>query len=331
MTRYSSTIQREPTPRFRVLSLDGGGIRGVFTAAVLAGLEEASGKRVAQHFDLIVGTSTGGIIALALGLGLSASEALEFYELHGPKIFPSASFADRLLGRFRHLFLAKHSREPLRAALAETFGNRRLGDSKCRLVIPAFDAAAGDVHLFKTAHHPALTRDYLDTAVDVALATSAAPTYLPGFTGKDGRRFVDGGVWANTPATAGILEAMVVLGQPRESIEVLSIGTTETPFDLPERTTRSGVLGHALQIANLLMHAQAKAALAQALLLTEHDRMLRINPLTQPGRFSLDDCRGIGDLKALGSYAARHASPAVIARFLDEPAAPFIPERTLYP
>ncbi len=75
------------TERFQILSLDGGGIRGLFSAAVLAAIEEDLQTSIAKHFDLIAGTSTGGIIAIALGLGLSPAEIVSFYEEHGPRIF----------------------------------------------------------------------------------------------------------------------------------------------------------------------------------------------------------------------------------------------------
>jgi patatin-like phospholipase/acyl hydrolase len=82
--------------RFRILSLDGGGIKGAFTAAVLAEWEKRTGRVIVDHFDLIAGTSTGGIIALGLGLGLPAGEILEFYEKQGPKIFPNITAQQKL-------------------------------------------------------------------------------------------------------------------------------------------------------------------------------------------------------------------------------------------
>src|SRR6188474_3067968 len=78
--------------RFRILALDGGGIKGTFTAAVLSEWERSTGLRIAEHFDLIAGTSTGGILAIGLGIGLSAAELLDFYERRGPVIFPTTGF-----------------------------------------------------------------------------------------------------------------------------------------------------------------------------------------------------------------------------------------------
>ena len=103
----------------RILSIDGGGIKGVFPAAFLATLEEATGLRIADYFDLIVGTSTGGIIAIGLGLGFSGSDLLRFYEHYGPQIFPKRHFAF-----LRRWFGEKYNVAPLRTALEEQFGGR---------------------------------------------------------------------------------------------------------------------------------------------------------------------------------------------------------------
>src|SRR5512147_998614 len=119
---------------FRILSLDGGGVRGAYTAAVLAEIEEGSGKRVADHFDLIAGTSTGGIIALGLGLGMSAKEISQFYVNDGPRIFDqinpfdSNSLASKITAWFRakrnsskQLAATKYGSSELRKALERAF------------------------------------------------------------------------------------------------------------------------------------------------------------------------------------------------------------------
>jgi len=93
----------------QILAIDGGGIKGVFPAAFLAKIEETTGKRIVDHFDLIVGTSTGGIIAIGLALGLPASEILQFYESYGPKIFAG----NRYVRLARQVGFAKYRSEPL--------------------------------------------------------------------------------------------------------------------------------------------------------------------------------------------------------------------------
>jgi len=159
----------------KILSIDGGGIKGVFPASFLATVEDTVGGNVGDFFDLIVGTSTGGIIALGLGMGMSARDILQFYEDLGPIIF-HGSRVGRIL---RSLVRAKYDQEPLRNALTNTFGDRRLGESKTRLMIPSLDLETGEVYIYKTSHVPHLQRDYKERIVDVALATAAAPTYFP--------------------------------------------------------------------------------------------------------------------------------------------------------
>jgi patatin-like phospholipase/acyl hydrolase len=160
--------------RFQILSLDGGGIKGVFSAAVLAALEEDLGIRVIDHFDLIAGTSTGGIIAIGLGLGLSARQIVDFYMKHGRSIFPGSS---GLWNCTRHWFRSKYATEPLESALVECFGEHLLGESRKRLVIPAFNLGEDDVYIFRTPHHERLRRDLKVPAWKVARATCAAPTF----------------------------------------------------------------------------------------------------------------------------------------------------------
>src|SRR5436309_4125962 len=140
----------------KILSIDGGGIKGVFPASFLATVEDAIRRNVADYFDLIVGTSTGGIIALGLGLGLSAKEILSFYEEHGPSIFRGS----RVTRALRQVGISKYSSDALRVALQTVFGERKLGESSTRLVVPSCNLDTGEVHIWKTSHHPRLERDH---------------------------------------------------------------------------------------------------------------------------------------------------------------------------
>lgn len=319
--------------RFRILSLDGGGIKGTFTAAFLAQVEAMTNKRIYKYFDLITGTSTGGIIAIALGLGVKASDILDFYVEKGPEIFPAIGVKKKSQHFLRWMFRTKYSQAALLNAINSVTGNRKLGESKVRLVIPSFNAVNGNVQLFKTSHHKRLRVDYLRPAVEVALATSAAPTYFPAFIGKDGLACIDGGIWSNCPAAVGVIEAISVLGRNLEDVEVLSIGTTDVPYHVSEKRRRKGgVLRWGLfskDFIGLLMQAQQRACIAQAKVLLnvdEHpDRFYRIDELTDPSRFSLDNVSGIPDLRALGSEMARHQASIIERRFLNEEAEPFIP------
>ncbi len=151
-------------PSFRILALDGGGIKGTFTASVLATWEDHFRSPLVDHFDLIAGTSTGGILAVGLGAGLTAAEMLAFYRERGPVIFPITSLSRRFTYGIRRIFRPKYSQEVLLRELETAYykGNRgriQLKDSRSRLVIPAYHAVAGISHVFRTPHHALLTSD----------------------------------------------------------------------------------------------------------------------------------------------------------------------------
>src|SRR5258706_10385282 len=135
---------------FRILSLDGGGIRGFFSASLLSQFEQSSGKSVSDYFDLIVGTSTGAIIALGLASGLSATDILDFYRYHGPKIFSQG----RISRLPRWLFRPKYRNAQLLAALQEIFGEKKLNDLKVPVCITSYELVEGWPRVFKDDHHP---------------------------------------------------------------------------------------------------------------------------------------------------------------------------------
>lgn len=313
--------------RFRVLALDGGGVKGAFSASVLATLEAMNpGVRLADYFELICGTSTGGILALGLGLGCTAGELVKFYREYGAEIFPVTGVERDV---FRSLFQVfcgpKYSTLPLRRALTRVFSNRLLGHSTRPLVIPSYDATMGDIKLFKTAHDPRLKQDYLCRAVDVALGTSAAPTYFAAATTERHDVHIDGGTWANAPIVVGLLEAHVVFDQPLETIDLLSIGTTDAPFNMTALQTRRGALWSWRRLTRLSMQAQMAGALAQGRLMIG-ERLLRVNPLVTPARFRMDGARSLNELCNLGESAARHSEQAIRDRFIAPgPAALFVP------
>lgn len=312
---------------FQILSLDGGGIRGLFSAALLASLENDLGIRVADHFDLLVGTSTGGVIALGLGLGVSLREVLEFYRLEGPKIFSYQTRA-KLLGRLtwgaKSIVRRRYSPDPLEAALKRVFGEKTLGDSVKRLVIPSFSLTSDNVYLFKTPHHPRLRRDWKVPAWQVARATSAAPTFFPASQGVEGQRLVDGGVWANNPSVVGIVEAVSMLGAPLGRIRVLSLGTTGTRNARPRSLDEGGLLQWAKTAPGLLLHAQACGANAQALHLVGPDNLIRVNPVVPANLFALDRA-DLRDLYALAADESRKFAPDFERKLAAHKALPYTP------
>jgi patatin-like phospholipase/acyl hydrolase len=284
------------------LALDGGGVRGIFTAALLAGLEQDLGRPVLTHFDLVVGTSTGGIIALALGAGLTPREILDFYVAERSAIFAGPPVWTGV----RRLFRAKYRPDGLEAALKRTLGERLLGESGVALVVPSYDLGENAVHLFKTPHHPRLRRDYRVPMWAVGMATSAAPTFFPAFRlPVDEVRLIDGGVWANTPAMVGVTEAVSMFGRGLEEIRVLSLGTTTSLKPRPSRLDNAGLLRWArgTNVVEVLMAGQSAGAFAQVQHLVGKESAHRLDPPAPPEIATLDSC----DARELIAKAAHHS------------------------
>ena len=313
---------------FRILSLDGGGIKGAFTASALAAIEDDIGEPIGDYFDLIAGTSTGGILALGLGFRIPAKTIMDFYKNMGPEIFPATGRLG-IKGILRQLFTTKYSHKKLRTALEKVLGDRKFGQAKNRLIVPTYDAIGGRIFILKTAHHERFKYDIEALAVDVALATSAAPTYFQAapFPAQVGSSFVDGGVWANNPVLAAIVEATCFLNIPLKEINVLSIGTTSTPFNIA-RNRRAGIIKWNVGMINLMFEAQAETSIKQAKLLLD-DRVFRIDVMTKPGDFSLDDASPdkIDQLIGLGrGEAVKKANlEAVRKKFFFAKAPAFVP------
>lgn len=209
-------------PPIHILALSGGGYRGLYTATVLAELEKVLGRPIAQHFDLICGTSAGGMLALGLASEIPATELKDLFEKQGGRIFGSRSLSRRLFGFW---LTAKHSSEGLRGVLADRFGDTTLGDLKHPVLIPAVNYSTGKGQFFKTPHHPSFELDYGLKLVDVAMATAAAPVYFP-LARNDRGVFADGGLVGNSPGLFGLHEARRYLTtDPQVQVRVLSIGT----------------------------------------------------------------------------------------------------------
>jgi patatin-like phospholipase/acyl hydrolase len=300
----------------RILSIDGGGIKGVFPAAFLACVEDTLSVRISDHFDLIVGTSTGGIIALALGLGISAADILSFYESDGAGIFERKRFG------FIPLMRPKYDARNLQMALTRRFGDMKLGDSSTRLVLPSCSLETGEVYIFKTAHHARFRTDYRRTAVAVALATAAAPIYFRDF---EQSALVDGGLWANDPTGVAAVEAAGVLQWSKEDVQLLSLGCTTTPQRRTNTSPWRGALFYGPRLLDLFMDSQSSGAQGTASILFGPERLHRISPILDRGRFKMDETDGIPGLKTLGQQEARKAMPFLAERFLCMTKEPFIP------
>jgi hypothetical protein len=195
-------------------------------------------------------------------------------------------------------------------------------------VVPAFNLSAGEIHVYKTCHHPRFQTDYKVRAVDVALATTAAPTYFPVYKSECGL-MIDGGIWANNPTGMAVVEAVAVLDIPRNEIEVLSLGCTQETSDFTRGG--SGELHWARRALDCAMSGQSFGALGTAALLIGHEHILRVDRPVASGRFSLDSASGIDELEALGRFEARKALPKLMNAVLAEHAPPFKPMEKIAP
>lgn len=218
--------------KFKILCIDGGGIKGLYSAKILEHFEEQFECTISDYFDMICGTSTGGLIALGLSLKIPAKELSKFYEEKGPLIFPNrtSNWFLRIYDLIRQTFWkGKFSDEQLRQALIDIFGDHIIADSNNLLCIPSYTITEARPWVFKY-DHSILSRDNQTKYVDVALATSAAPTYFPvsEIANYDYKQFIDGGVWANNPTLPAYIEALTYfVGKDKEfdELEILSMSS----------------------------------------------------------------------------------------------------------
>jgi uncharacterized protein len=222
---------------FQILSLSGGGYRGLFTIEVLKRLEQRAGRPIGSCFDLIAGTSIGGIIAIGLALGKTAAEIHKMFIEHGERIFPEKPEVEFRLSHFfrirRAMKSPRHTNQALKEVIEGVIGKETLlGEAKTRLLVPTVNMTKGSVQMFKTPHSPRLFTDQYKKAVDVAMATSAAPFIFP-LAEIDNALYADGGLVANSPDACAIHEAVNYLGQRREDIVLISVGTTTSKFGVP--------------------------------------------------------------------------------------------------
>jgi len=290
---------------FRILSIDGGGIRGILPAAILTELEVryANGRSAGDYFDLIAGTSTGGIIALALSLGMPARTILDIYTELGPRVFPRPKGLRKVWHGLRSYWYYAYDPAPLKEGLTRVLGPATVGDAQRRLCVPSFDGFT-EVFVFKTPHHPDYKLDWRESMVTVAMATAAAPTYFPIYRdrapvassakvsalGRAPRRFGDGGIWANNPVMIALVDALVCHRMDRRQVHILSLGTGDTEMHITEQQATLGGLWHWRKIIESAMHLQSQNAIGQAGLLIGRDQLVRLNGPPMPDApIMLDD------------------------------------------
>ena len=236
MASAAATPPEAPPPaseRRRVLALAGGGFLGLYTAVVLEALEARAGVPLARRFDLLAGTSIGGVLALALAFEIPMADLVSLFREHGPRVFSSRALPTGTFGRLidlsRSVTGPKYSGAALREALQAKLGDRRLADARHPLVVPAVDVGLCRTKVFKTPHAPGSMGDGMLRAVDVAMAACAAPAYFPAV--PVGRRlYADGGLFAVAPDQVALHELEHFMGVDPRRVSMLSIGTATAHY-----------------------------------------------------------------------------------------------------
>ena len=288
--------EKQPWPKgrpFKILSLDGGGIRGIYTASLLDHCAQTfcGGEPLARYFDMIAGTSTGGIVALGLGLEFCTGDIVSFYRDDGRSIFPPLPRTkwDKARHFLRWVRGPTLDHEELQRALRHRFGERLLGECSARIVVPAFMMPETEISVFKTDHHVDFRHDHATPIWKVARSTAAAPTYLKGMEHEEsGRIFVDGAVWANNPIMVAMVDALSAYDIEPDQVRVLSIGTGNPPFELKHPAVLGGIWSWK-KIIKAAMFLTTDNATAQAKLLLGPDRCLRIEPKGKAAAIEMDD------------------------------------------
>ena len=267
----------------RIVSIDGGGYLGLATATLIEEIERHYGKTFHESFDLFCGTSTGAIIALALASGMTGKEVNNLYQKFGAKVFRNPFPGCRQLRMLRGLLFSAYSNTGLQESLTDAFGNLTLGDLRRknkRVLVTSFCTTTGKPRVFKTDHSSDLTRDDGYLVRDVALASSAAPIYLPVVklcapTNGIEERYCDGGVFSNHPALLGYAEAVSHIGCNPQDVRILSLSTPRA--SLSETATAGNAFSRFLLSRGLLVWGSKLAGvMIDATSIIAHETLRRL-------------------------------------------------------
>lgn len=321
----------------KILSIDGGGVKGLYAATVLDKLEKTYGVSITEKVDIISGTSIGGIIALGLACGKRPSEIMEFFDHHGPKIFkPNYIWLKCIKKALGAFFCSVYSDKALVTACKDFFGKIKMGDlatesyPKLSVCIPTSNLITGSNRVFKTSHHESFSRDQHYFVWQVALATSAAPYYFPVAeveTANGSEFYVDGGLWGNNPSMVAVTEALSYLSCQKnqheevslDKIALFSLGNIPEPVGEAKVRFRSrSLIAWNLKLVTLPLTFQAEGAHNMVRLLLElndgnYFRIEHQNLSSNQKKLIGLDKAGKASMELLKSLASRdaetHTSP----------------------
>ena len=291
---------------FNVLALDGGGARGIYSAQILACIEQLNGAPVREHFDLIAGTSTGAIIAGAAAVGIPMDRVVELFKDESPRIFRKR--------RLRSFYIrSKYSIRSLEQAVQSCVSGLTLDEVSTPLMILGSDISTGGVHVFKSRYLKDLGEPYVRDAnivlSDAILASCAAPTFFDPVSVGD-FLLADGGLWANNPSMMALTESVSKFGRSIEQVRILSIGTGHSVNLYSHSRLWGFITGWGREkLVSYVMRLQSDASANMAKLLLA-DRYLRIDPEIEA--WDLDDIEHLDNLKALAARDFTVLSKAIM-------------------
>ena len=295
---------------FKVLAIDGGGVRGIYPASFLLWFETQSQICLHNYFDLVVGTSTGGIIALALAAEIPLSKVVELYSTKASKVFKPRRWNPWSVR------VAKYANDELIKELKSIFGRSALKDLRCPVCIPSIDLVTGRAKIFRPKRsEPDHEHTESMAAWQAAAGTSAAPTYFPAFKFESNgivTNFADGGLWANNPTLVGIEEALA-RGAKFGEIDILSLSTGNPVFETPAHHNFGGLMSWRDKIVDIAFLAQAQGTelIIRRLCGTSYCRINEVLPSKQ----ALDDLSVIPTLRKRATEKAQSVAKELLPRF----------------
>ena len=233
---------------FKILALDGGGARGLFIVSTLKQIEERYNIKYYEYFDLIIGTSTGSIIAAALSSGIDIDEVEKLYIEEMDKIFKKDLLKNGIIQ-------SKYDNKYLEKVLKRVLKNKTFENVKTDLMITTTNIVNGEPVLIKNKDTKNMK------IVEAILASCAAPVFFDPLVMDEKRIFTDGGLWANNPSLAAISEALSKTGYNRkiEDIKMLSIGTGEEIFDHKYENKQWGIVNWAMPLIKIVLQLNSKS------------------------------------------------------------------------
>ena len=297
--------------RFKILSLDGGGVRGIYSACLLNLIEEKIGISIFDAFDLVVGTSAGSIVAASVAINGEMRQLAERYESCMQTVFKSKPYRYGLFG-------SKYKIADLEKELKAWFQETKLGEVKKPLIINATNVSTGRVHVFKSAYqHMRRNGDYIrDGEIPLykaVLASCAAPAYFDPVCVSDDL-ICDGGLWANNPSMVGYVDAVSNFQQDPANVRIFSVGSGQST-QFYSRSPYWGLLTgwKRSKIVDFAMSCQTMYA-DNCMNLILGDNIFRMNPIVD--NWNLDDCKAPPTLISLAALNVTNEAKK-IRKFLE--------------